>query len=534
MLVGAVGVAIVNYYLLANLLLVAVAVALAGIRALSGVLPRPLTYRQLLGLGRALALAALLLPVLAIRLDGGQLAPLQAQVWSAPTMHAAAASIPHAARIEVRFESQLASLPLDAAAGVVLVLFAAALFIALRPVVTEVRATFRAIRDAHVLRHIGRTRVLVSDTEHVPFAVWIPGRFFIVLPAALMLRPADLRLALRHEGQHHRQRDTRYVYATLLGRALFGLNLAAHWLVRQLSELQEFTCDEAIARRASHCARSYCALLLRVAEAASPTACTGLRAFMASHRAFALARRVEAALQRPARTLRAPVAIGVTLFAVSVLAAMSVSIAAPIQDRRLSFAEAEGLVAHARTSSGFPRTVNGAVLAQLNLLLGTPDGRAFLRGGVARMREHESNILAELSRHGLPPELLAVPLVESGYQNLPATKREKTGAGLWMFIGRTARNYGLQVSAKRDDRLDIAAETAAAMRMFADLQRQFGDWSLTLTAYNAGAAKVEAGISATGSRDAWVLYEAGYRNDPDYLARVVAVSLILANPELLQ
>jgi hypothetical protein len=72
------------------------------------------------------------------------------------------------------------------------------------------------------------------------------------------------------------------------------------------------------------------------------------------------------------------------------------------------------------------------------------------------------------------------------------------------------------------------------MRMFTDLQGQFGDWPLTLMAYNVGAAKVAAGISATRSRDAWVLYEAGYRNDPDYLARVMAVTLILANPGLLR
>jgi membrane-bound lytic murein transglycosylase D len=350
----------------------------------------------------------------------------------------------------------------------------------------------------------------------------------------LLLRPADLRLALRHEGQHHRQRDTRYLYVTLAGRALFGLNPAAHWLVRQLFELQEFTCDETIARRASHCARSYCDLLLRVAEAALPASRIGLRTFMASRRAFTLARRIEAALERPARPLRAPAAIGVASAVIGLLAAMSVSIAAPIQDRRLSLADARELAAAARSSSDFPLTVNDAVLAQLNLLLGTPDGRAFLRAGMARMREHESNIRTELRRHALPSELLAVPLVESAYRNLPPAKnQERTGAGIWMFIGRTARYYGLRVSAERDERLDVAAETAAAMRMFGELQHRFADWPLALLAYNAGVAKVEAGIGATGSRDAWKLYEAGYRNDPDYLARVMAVALILANPDLL-
>jgi beta-lactamase regulating signal transducer with metallopeptidase domain len=531
---GALGVGIINYYLCANLLLIAAAIALAGIRALNSALPRPLTYRHLLSLGRAVALAALLLPFLAIRLDTGHLEPLRAQVWSAPTMHTAAASIPHAARIELGFESQLPSLPLDTAAGALLLFFAAGLLVGLVPLVAEVRSIRRAIRDAHLVRHIGRTRVLISDTERVPFAVWIPGSFFIVLPACLLLRPADFRMALQHEGQHHRQRDTRYLYAMLLGRAFFGLNPAAHWLMRHLFELQEFTCDEAIVRRGRGYARCYCSLLLRVAETALPDSRPGLRAFMAGHRPSALARRVEAALRQPERSLKRPAAIGVTVVAVTLLAAMSVSIASPLQDRRLSLADAQSLAAAAQTSSGFPLTVNEAVLAQLNLLLGTPDGRAFLRAGMVRMRAHESHIRPELNRYSLPPALLAVPLVESGYRNLPASNRESTGAGLWMFIGATARNYGLHVSPLRDDRLDVAAETRAAMRLFSELQGHFGDWRLTLMAYNSGVAKIEAGIRATGSRDVWKLYEAGYGNDPDYVARTMAATLILANPGLVR
>lgn len=102
----------------------------------------------------------------------------------------------------------------------------------------------------------------------MPFAVWLPGGSVIVLPAALLLRPVDVRLALRHEGQHHRQGDTRVVYAALLGRALFGINPAIHWLARQLFELQEFACDEALARQSGHCRHTYCACLLRVAETA--------------------------------------------------------------------------------------------------------------------------------------------------------------------------------------------------------------------------------------------------------------------------
>lgn len=182
-------------------------------------------------------------------------------------------------------------------------------------------------------------------------------------------------------------------------------------------------------------------------------------------------------------------------------------------------------------SSAWGLIVNDAVLEQLNLLLGTPDGRAFLRSSIARMRNYAPDIRAELKRYELPPELLAVPLVESGYQNLPAGRGP--GAGLWMFIGVTGRNYGLEVSASRDERLNISAETRAALHMLSDLKRRFRDWPLALMAYNSGASRVEAGINAAHTRDAWTLYQAGYGNDRIYLARTTAVMLILAHPRLL-
>lgn len=71
------------------------------------------------------------------------------------------------------------------------------------------------------------------------------------------------------------------------------------------------------------------------------------------------------------------------------------------------------------------------------------------------------------------------------------------------------------------------------MRMFSELQQRFRSWPLVLMAYNSGAAQVEAGMQATHSRDAWLLYQAGFGNEPDYLARTAALLLILAHPELL-
>jgi membrane-bound lytic murein transglycosylase D len=529
--VGISAIALVSCYVYANVLIVAAAALLAGIRALNGALPRPLTYGHLLTLGRLLALTALLLPLLAMGHGGSELTPLKAQVWAAPSMRAATAAVANDARIDVGIDAEHASLPVNAATTVAVALVAGGLLLTLLPLLSELGATLRVIRGAYGLRSIGAVRILVSDTEQVPFAVWIPGHSYIVLPAALLLRPADVRLALRHEGQHHRQGDTRFLYAALLGRMLLGFNPGMHWLAQQLLELQEFACDEALARRPDHCVHTYCACLLRVAEAAVGSRRTQVRALMASWHAYALRRRMEAAYRRPVRTLRGPGAAGVGLVAVAVLTVLTVAIATPVQDRRLSRSAAEQLVAETPGSSTWGLRVNDAVLRQLNLLLGTPDGREFLTSSITRMQRNEPAVLTQLKRYGLPSQLRVVPLVESGYQNLPA--RRHTGAGMWMFIGRTAQNYGLEVSAARDQRLDVAAETGAAMHMFSDLRRHFGSWPLALMAYNSGTSQVEAAMTAMHTRDAWTLYRAGYGNDPDYLARTTAVMLILAHPRLL-
>src|ERR1700734_3458893 len=102
------GLALANLYLCANLLLAAAAASLAGIRALSALLPRPLTYRHLLVIGRVLGLAALLLPPLAMWRGGGDLSPLRAQGWFAPAMHAGTAAISGTPRVALGPKSHAA------------------------------------------------------------------------------------------------------------------------------------------------------------------------------------------------------------------------------------------------------------------------------------------------------------------------------------------------------------------------------------------------------------------------------------------
>jgi membrane-bound lytic murein transglycosylase D len=103
-----------------------------------------------------------------------------------------------------------------------------------------------------------------------------------------------------------------------------------------------------------------------------------------------------------------------------------------------------------------------------------------------------------------------------------------------MFIASTARNYGLNVTATTDERLNPTAETDAAMRYLASNQLRFKDWLLAIQAYNSGEQAVQVAIEKFGSRDVWTLLQQGLLTDHDYLAKVMAMIIIMKNPQLLE
>ena len=204
-----------------------------------------------------------------------------------------------------------------------------------------------------------------------------------------------------------------------------------------------------------------------------------------------------------------------------------------VQDRRVSMADAQRFAVKAYRSSDFPVVVNELVLKQLNRYIGTPEGREFMRNALQRMENYRSVIEGKINGFRVPDELIAVPITESGYQNLTEgeSNTHMKAAGLWQFIPSTARNYGLRVDAQKDERLDVPLSTDAALRYLNSNKLRFNDWHLSVLAYNMGERAVQKGINETGSRDAWTLIRNGYEGDKDYLPKLMAAILIIKNPE---
>jgi len=234
------------------------------------------------------------------------------------------------------------------------------------------------------------------------------------------------------------------------------------------------------------------------------------------------------------RTLPRFPLIAVAVAAAALLTSTAWTAERLVQDRRVAeevVAEAAGRAA----TEVFPIPANDVVLECVERYAGTAWGRAFLADGLARMADHEPLVLGALDRYGLPHELAAVPLVESGYRNLGEVGGESDapgmmGAGIWMFIPTTARRYGLRVSPRQDDRLDEVLETDAAMRLLSDLYDEFGDWHLALAGYNQGARHVREAIEAEGTDDVWALIERGALNR--YAGYVTAAVIVMEDPSL--
>lgn len=107
------------------------------------------------------------------------------------------------------------------------------------------------------------------------------------------------------------------------------------------------------------------------------------------------------------------------------------------------------------------------------------------------------------AKYQLPLELKYLAVVESKLDNRIVSGAG--AAGLWQFMPQAGRSFGLKILKNTDDRKNNYKSTVAAAKCLTYLHQQFGDWLLTLAAYNTGPAKILTAIKKAGSRDYWTI-----------------------------
>jgi len=131
-----------------------------------------------------------------------------------------------------------------------------------------------------------------------------------------------------------------------------------------------------------------------------------------------------------------------------------------------------------------------------------------------------------LDKHGLPLELKYLPVIESALNPVAVSRAGATG--LWQFMLRTGKGYGLQINSLVDERRDPHKSTEAAARYLKDLYAIYGDWNLVIAAYNCGPGNVNKAIARSGGKhDYWQIYYNLPRETRGYVPAFIAANYIM-------
>ena len=396
----------------------------------------------------------------------------------------------------------------------------------------DLRKLYIIRKGSYLIRRRGSVSIYANDSIKVSFSYWLPGMANIIIPTGLLAKRSDYKITILHELQHHRNGDTKWVYLAWFLRSMCILNPCIHLWCSLISELQEFACDEVLVDRKKIDSQVYARCLLEAAKSASdrgrmPGCATGLTSMV---RRKLLKRRIEMMFEKIPVQLKWHVNLVVVFLITGLMTTISFASKGVVQDRRITEAQASKMAEKANIDTQFPVVVNDLVLKELNTYLGTPQGREFIKASLTRMGQYKEGIEEKIKEYGVPMEFLAIPIVESGYQNL---EQKVSGAGLWMFIRSTARAFGLTVNDEVDERLEVDIETDAAMRYLLANKLRFNDWQLSVLAYNLGERYVQKTIEETGSRDVWDIAGAVYKSSKNYYAKFMAAVIIMKNPDYL-
>ena len=124
--------------------------------------------------------------------------------------------------------------------------------------------------------------------------------------------------------------------------------------------------------------------------------------------------------------------------------------------------------------------------------------RTFTSITLGRSKLYFTMFEEKLSHYDMPIELKYLSVIESGLR--PQIRSRAGAMGLWQFMYRTGKMYGLNQNSYIDERMDPELATEAACKYLKQLYNMYDDWNMALAAYNAGPGNVNKAIRRSGGK----------------------------------
>jgi beta-lactamase regulating signal transducer with metallopeptidase domain/beta-lactamase class D len=179
-------------------------------------------------------------------------------------------------------------------------LFLAGLLYRTYKIVKDINKTKSLIDSAQPYKKHGKITIRISDQCVVPFSIRLIKTSYIILPVSILHSSINTKLAILHEGQHHRQGDCLWAYLIEFTRIIFWFNPAINYWHKNFQELQELACDETLVSKNRVSAYDYGSCLFNLTQVASQylnahhqhNACTAQMVFSHKNETSLITRRI--------------------------------------------------------------------------------------------------------------------------------------------------------------------------------------------------------------------------------------------------